>query len=99
LTQAQHAQRHRVRIILQGNALPNKHAVDASHLCEAAETGCSYFITHDRRILRKRSELHEAVPPSLTIVTLEEFFVDLAHVAWLNASVRGLSLLGIRFAS
>ena len=52
LTESQHAQRRRVRIILQGNARPNKHAADASHLCEAAETGCSYFITHDRRILR-----------------------------------------------
>ena len=74
LTESQHAQRRRVRIILQGNARPNKHAADASHLCEAAETGCSYFITRDRRILRKRSELHEVLPPSLTIVTLEDFF-------------------------
>jgi hypothetical protein len=74
LTESQHAQRRRVRIILQGNARPNKHAADASHLCEAAETGCSYFITHDRRILRRRLELHAVLPPSLTIVALEDFF-------------------------
>ncbi len=74
LTESQHAQCRRVRIILQGNARPNKHAADASHLCEAAETGCSYFITHDRRILRRRLELHAVLPPSLTIVTLEDFF-------------------------
>ena len=73
-TEPWRAQRRSVRIILQGNARPNRHAADASHLCEAAETGCSYFITRDRRILRKRSELHEVLPPSLTIVTLKEFF-------------------------
>jgi hypothetical protein len=53
---------------------PGKHAADASHLSEAAETGCSYFITHDNRILNRRDELYAALPPTLTIVTLEEFF-------------------------
>jgi hypothetical protein len=58
----------------QGKARPGKHAADASHLSEAAETGCGYFITHDNRILNKRDELHTALPPTLTIVTLQEFF-------------------------
>jgi hypothetical protein len=69
----QHAARQKVRAILQGNAKPGAHAADASHLSEAAETGCSYFITHDKRMLKKRTELHAVLPPSLNIVTLEEF--------------------------
>ncbi len=64
----------RVRAILQGNAGPHRHQADASHLSEAAETGCAYFITNDRRILKKRPELSVALPPTLAIVTLAEFF-------------------------
>jgi hypothetical protein len=74
LNAAQRADRHRIQIILTGNARPEAHADDASHVSEAAETGCSYFITHDKRILKKRCELHAALPPTLTIVTLVEFF-------------------------
>ena len=48
-----------------------KDAADASHLSEAAETGCAYFITEDRRILGKRRELAVILPPSLSIVTLD----------------------------
>lgn len=74
LTAPQQGERRRVQAILQGNALPGKHAADASHLSEAAETGCAYFITHDKRILDKRSELRDVLPRFLTITTLVEFF-------------------------
>lgn len=74
LNATQQEQRRRIREILQGNARPGKHDADASHLSEAAETGCGYFITHDKRILDKRDELHRALSPSLTVVTLTEFF-------------------------
>jgi hypothetical protein len=74
LNAPQQADRRRVQQILQGNAQPGTHAADASHLSEAAETGCGYFITHDKRILKKRAALHAVLPPSLTIVTLTEFF-------------------------
>jgi hypothetical protein len=74
LNEAQRAERRRVQQILQGNAHPGAHAADASHLSEAAGTGCGYFITHDKRMLKKRAELHAALPPSLNIVTLKEFF-------------------------
>ncbi len=46
------------------NARPGKHSADASHISEAAETGCAYFITHDKRILKKKRELSEVLPPS-----------------------------------
>ena len=74
LIPSQHNDRRRVREVLQGNAKPGKHAADASHLSEAAEVGCAFFITHDARILDKRGELREVIPPTLTIVTLDEFF-------------------------
>ena len=74
LTHAQQGERRRLAEILQGNADANTHAADASHLSEAVETGCAYFITHDKRILRKRDELRQAIPPTLQIVSLAEFF-------------------------
>lgn len=74
LNRAQQDSRFKVRLILQGNAARGKHAADASHLSEAAETGCAYFITNDKRILRKRGELESVLPPTLTIVDMHEFF-------------------------
>lgn len=73
LNSSQRSDRARVLAILQGNARPGKHAADASHLSEAAEIGCGYFITHDKRMLDRRRELHAVLPPSLNIVSLEEF--------------------------
>jgi len=74
LNVGQQSERRRVAAILQGNAKPGAHAADASHLSEAAETGCGYFITHDKRILGKCDELRPILPPTLQIVTLREFF-------------------------
>ena len=79
LIQGQQNVRAEVEAVLRGNALPGKHAADASHLSEAAETGCCYFITHDKRMLAKRDELRRVLPPSLEIVTLAEFFDVLAR--------------------
>jgi hypothetical protein len=73
LNSSQQAERARVRSILQGNAKLGTHAADASHLSEAAETGCCYFITNDKHILKKRNELRSALPPTLRIVTMCEF--------------------------
>jgi hypothetical protein len=74
LNAAQQEERRRVAVVLQGNAQPGKHAADASHISEAAETGCTYFITEEVRILRKRAELGHVLPPTLKIGTLMEFF-------------------------
>ncbi len=73
LISGQRAERRRVAEMLQGNTQPGTHAADTSHLSEASETGCSYFVTHDRRILR-RQELRAVLPPNLWVVSLEEFF-------------------------
>jgi hypothetical protein len=81
LNASQRTDRARVLAILQGNARPGKHAADASHLSEAAETGCGYFVTHDKRMLDRRRELHAVLPPSLNIVSLEEFFEILHRYA------------------
>jgi hypothetical protein len=74
LTKGQQDARRRVAAILQGNARPGAHAADASHLSEAAETGCTYFITHDKRMIDKRDPLVAELPLTLHIVTLDEFF-------------------------
>jgi hypothetical protein len=66
-------QLRRVQAILQGNAKPGRHSADADHLFEAAKYG-GYFVTNDRRMLDKRGELAEILPPSLNIVTIEELF-------------------------
>lgn len=73
LNASQQTERQKVLAIVKGNARPEAHAADASHLSEAAETGCAYFITHDRRILSKRHKL-APVLTLLSIVTLDEFF-------------------------
>jgi len=63
-----------IKAILQGNAMSGKHAADAEHLFEAAKYGGGYFITHDARMVRqKRTELEKVLPPSLWIVTLDEY--------------------------
>jgi hypothetical protein len=74
LNTAQQETRRRIRAVLQGNARPETHAADASHIAEAAETGCAFFIARDKRFLKKRNALREVLPPSLNVVTLEEFF-------------------------
>ncbi len=73
LNTPQRDSRRRVEAVLQGNARPGKHSADASHLSEADETGCAYFITHDGRILAKRDDLHRELKFA-RIVTLQEFF-------------------------
>jgi hypothetical protein len=42
-------------------------------ISEAAEIGCGYFITNEKRILKKREALYAVLPPSLSIVRLREF--------------------------
>jgi hypothetical protein len=73
LNTSQRDGRQRVAALMQGNSRPGSHAADASHLSEADETGCAYFVTHDRRILAKRDELHRVLKFA-RIVTLAEFF-------------------------
>lgn len=73
LTPRQHIDRIRVRAILRGDGRPGKHDADAAHLSEAAEAGCTVFITRDGKILRKRDILRGALPPGFRVVTLEEF--------------------------
>jgi hypothetical protein len=58
--------------VMRGLARLGKHEADASHLFEA-KNYCSYFITHDERILRRASGLDKILLPSLTIVTLARF--------------------------
>lgn len=72
LTDGERRVRNGIRAALQGNAQPGAHDADADHLAEAAKYG-GYFITHDERILRRSAGLAALLPPSLTVVTLEDF--------------------------
>lgn len=71
-THAQKLDRIRVRAILRGDAGSARHEADAAHVSEAAEAGCAWFLTHDKRILRRRDDLRRVVP-GLRIATLERF--------------------------
>ncbi len=75
-TAAEHIARIRVRAILRGDARPGKHDADAAHVSEAAENGCAWFITHDKRILRKRAALQAALPAGPRIATLRAFLAQ-----------------------
>ncbi len=77
LSARQQIDRIRVRAILRGDGRPGKHDADASHLSEAAEAGCTAFLTRDSKILRKRDTLRLALPDGLRIRTLAEFFSEL----------------------
>jgi hypothetical protein len=62
--------------ILAGNGNPAKMVDDADHLFEASKYGGGYFITTDKRILKKREELKKVC--SAIIVKPSEFLKILA---------------------
>jgi hypothetical protein len=64
------AQKRQLTLALRGNANSNKHAPDADHLFEATKYG-GYFITEDKRILKKAGGFK--LSSSLQVVTLTEF--------------------------
>lgn len=78
LTHAQKLDRIRVRAVLRGDTDGAKHEADAAHLSHAAEAGCAFFITHDKRILRRRSDLRRILV-QFEIVTLERFVAILTN--------------------
>jgi hypothetical protein len=63
----------RLQNLIRGSAAPGRHAADAEHIFEASEYGGIYFVTHDRRIIRKKSEIALILGPRPAIVTLREF--------------------------
>jgi hypothetical protein len=72
LTEQEQKNRRLIAAALQGNAKQGKHAADAQHLADAAKY-CGYFITHDERVLKRSMALRDLLPPSLNVVTLDEF--------------------------
>jgi hypothetical protein len=57
LTPPELATHEKVRILIQGNAKSGRHDKDAFHLVESAKYGGRFFITKDRRLLKKASEV------------------------------------------
>ena|ERR1700680_1177234 len=50
------ATHEKMRVLIQGNAKPGRHELDALHLVESAKYG-RHFITNDRRLLGKSDEI------------------------------------------
>jgi hypothetical protein len=61
----------RIRGILQGNAKPGKHDCDAFHIVESDKNGGGYFITNDKRIIKKGPEIAPLL--QIAIMTPTEF--------------------------
>lgn len=79
-TRQEHELEEKIRTVVRGNAKSGKHDADVSHLSEAAKYG-GYFITNDKRLIKKREDLRNVLPPSLMIVTPSEFLEIYDHCA------------------
>ena len=53
LTRPEAQQLEMITKLLKGDANPGKHDADALHLFEAGKYGCRFFITKDRRMLKR----------------------------------------------
>ena len=67
--------------ILTGNGNPEKMRNDAEHIFEAHKYGGRYFVTVDKRILKKRNELAKigvscVMRPSELLALAEEFLEE-----------------------
>lgn len=71
LTVAEKELHRRVRHVIRGNAKAGKHDADAFHLVESDKHGGGYFLTNDKRLLRKKTELSHLL--QIEIVTPTEF--------------------------
>jgi hypothetical protein len=65
--------RSRLRELMRGGAAAGRHAADAEHIFEASKYGGIYFVTHDRRIINKKTEIAHILGSRPAIVTLRQF--------------------------
>jgi len=71
LTQGEKELHQKVREIIQGNAKAGKHDADAFHLVESQKYGAGYFLTNDKRLLKKKAAIGNLL--NMEIVTPTEF--------------------------
>ena len=71
LTEGEKDLHRRVRELIRGNAKAGKHDADAFHLVESSKYGAGYFLTNDKRLLRKGGEIGDLL--NMEIVTPTEF--------------------------
>ena len=81
LTANEHALHAEVRELIRGNAAPGQHDQDSFHLFEAEKYGGGYFVTRDRRLLRKRAEIERllgliVLAPTEFMSVYQEFEAD-----------------------
>ena len=65
--------RSKLRDLMRGCAALGKHAADADHIFEALKYGGRYFVTHDKRLLKRKNEIAKITGAGPEIVTLQEF--------------------------
>lgn len=80
LTSAEMKTHAAVRAIMRGNALSGQHNSDAFHLVEACKYG-GYFVTLDKRILKKRGEVRAILPGFWAVRPQELVAIFNQHVA------------------
>jgi hypothetical protein len=71
--------RSRLQELMRGGAAVGRHAADAEHIFEAWKYGGIYFITHDKRIIKKKGEIARTLGSRPAIVTLREFIEICRH--------------------
>jgi len=75
LTPNEKARHEKVRQLIRGNAESGKHDADAFHLVESSKNGAGYFLTSDKRLLKKNEEIADLL--NMLIVTPTEFLAIL----------------------
>ena len=73
LTPPECATHDEIRTLIQGNAQPGQHDKDAFHLVESDKYGGRFFITKDRRLLKKAGKISEKLPHHLMVVRPSDF--------------------------
>jgi hypothetical protein len=73
LTAHERATHDEIGALIQGNAQPGQHHKDAFHLVESDKYGGRYFITKDRRLLKKADEISKRLPHHLMVVKPSDF--------------------------
>jgi len=71
LTEPERELRKEACALMRGNAKPGSHDADAYHLVEAAKHGGRYFITNDKRVLKRQEDISALL--GIKVVTPTKF--------------------------
>ena len=92
LTLNEQAIRAKLLALIQGSAKPGKHDRDVLHLFEAQKYGGGYFITKDKRLLKKKMEIRSLLT-SLRVVSPSDFMSILRSDGFIRPRSRAAAAL------